>query len=548
MTTATKQIKFDNTDLESQIHISNITGDKEKTCINIVTPPDGQGGFGDLTANIYMARQLYELGMKVNLFIDNSFRSKLLTLLPQIPLYLVKPSDSKTAVSIGGIGCFENIFYYLIPDSQMVPVLTAEGEVTEDKLSKYLPPPSNETKYVSFASKSLGSSYGKGLSRKNHLIDELLKTNRSAALIFGEYTDSKNVIFWKNRGIEATRFHPGPSTLGLYISPKKPTLKIDRSALLHQYFPQLPFNVNCNTANLSFCYTTSSGMSELYLEALSIWARENPNEQFFLISKYAAPPSLSLPANLHISHQEKIPFKETENIIAASTIPVMITGDMSLTLALQHEKLFFYEQLDHKFPIDKELSYYPALKELPSLSYEVASLGMGVDCACIPKINHASYLQKLKNGFQWHQEHPDYFAHGFGKIRGKLSLPLRFSQILEFATKTKNPYNDIEKLHLLKGSEVRKQILQDWIAAYKVEASFQSNLTMLQEYRRGDLLISLQNLGIEFDLIWADEDLKKGYEENFQSDLKLRRAEMIEFFNNAKDRVSLKLRHTKNDS
>ena len=47
-----------------------------ENAINIVVPPDGLGGFGDLTSNLYMAEKLAKQGLKINVFIPDSFKDK----------------------------------------------------------------------------------------------------------------------------------------------------------------------------------------------------------------------------------------------------------------------------------------------------------------------------------------------------------------------------------------------------------------------------------------------------------------------------------------
>jgi hypothetical protein len=47
---------------------NKMQGDSEHVVVNIVTPPDGLGGFGDLVSNLYMGEQLSKEGIKIKIF------------------------------------------------------------------------------------------------------------------------------------------------------------------------------------------------------------------------------------------------------------------------------------------------------------------------------------------------------------------------------------------------------------------------------------------------------------------------------------------------
>ena len=59
----------------------------------------------------------------------------------------------------------------------------------------------------------------------------------------------------------------------------------------------------------------------------------------------------NLPNNLIIILYDKIPFSVTDAIVknSSSAIPIMVTGDVSMTLAIEYQKPFFYEVKKWKY-------------------------------------------------------------------------------------------------------------------------------------------------------------------------------------------------------
>ena len=55
-----------------------------------------------------------------------------------------------------------------------------------------------------------------------------------------------------------------------------------------------------------------------------------------------------IPVNIHLLPSENLGFKGNKEIIASANLPILVTGDVSLTLALDYEKSFIYEVRRHK--------------------------------------------------------------------------------------------------------------------------------------------------------------------------------------------------------
>lgn len=109
---------------------TELGGTTETSVVNIVTPPDGQGGFGDLVTNVYMAEKLRDQGYRVNFFLDPTFRQKFVILFEHhVPLPLEK---------YGFLAEFESIRYYSLPTN---PMVTLPGDAHEHQIFEVAPPP-----------------------------------------------------------------------------------------------------------------------------------------------------------------------------------------------------------------------------------------------------------------------------------------------------------------------------------------------------------------------------------------------------------------------
>lgn len=468
------------------LNLQSLEGREDDEVVNIITPPDGLGGFGDLVSNLYMAEHLVIEGFRVNVFVDLSFKNKFETLM----------SDRLVLFQEGFVGHLAGINYFLV-SAKSLQVKIGDQEMA---LRELAPIPGPFTHYVTFSTPFLRYPYNK--NKNQHLMELFVKPEHlNKTAVFKEYQGMDSTldgIMINNKGLtgDLPRVYPtGPLALGMYIRTTKSKLTEDGSEIVKKYVGNIP-----PTAKLAFTYTKSEETSHLYIEALAAWAQKYPDETFVLISRWSldqAGRKFDLPSNLTFIHKPHIPFSDTKKIIAAASLPIMITGDMSLTLPIEEEKNFFYEKLEHKFIVEDDLRNFNELNRLPALSIKVLSDGLGKDHGIVP--DPAGALTILKKGFEWFHENPDYLPTGLSQIRRYISLPARFSSIMKAIGR-----EQLDDLFLETALGIRKSV---WDSATSnwVQKNF---LHPFEENRGGDcrskVLNKLKENKIKYQLIWTN--------------------------------------------
>lgn len=199
------------------------------------------------------------------------------------------------------------------------------------------------------------------------------------ALLFGEYTGPNGVDISRNpRGPKPTMVNKalmrgktqvvevftgaGASQAGLFISKNKPSPPLSREALFNQLDNELPsrqFNKlgpDHKDVKLAFVYTSVQDNSDTYIRAVVHNAKltKNKNTSFLIISN-EPPFEIVLPPNVEVRSYSRLPLSVSEALIAHSDVAPMVTGSVSPSLALQHEKPFLYEVNNWKADFIEEL-------------------------------------------------------------------------------------------------------------------------------------------------------------------------------------------------
>lgn len=472
-----------------------LQGSEEKIALNIVTPPDGLGGFGDLTSNLYMGEKLSALGYKVNLFIDTSFKDK-------FNLLNILPTNDFTEIYLGEKN---NIHYYRVP--------------TQKEISELNFPLSSEyTIYTSFSSQPPTTRY---TVSQQEIAHGLLNFIKKGWFVFEEYSGfDKQVLPYLrfnvfNKETNGFVLLTGPTQLGMYISAEKPEFINAKTSLIQKYFNVHQEEIS-NEQKLGFVYTKGRGLANVFFAGLNQFAQEQPSTQFYVISRFEPHSSIKLAKNIHISHRPSLSFEDTKSLIASSDLPLLITGDMSLTLAVEYEKEFFYEHLGHKFAIDDELRSIFGFSDLPKLSFatdrdalnpsivafeeEFSTLSGSPDTSYVSVYKVDEYINAIKEGLQWFNKNPHQMANGIASIRKKISLPARFGDILK---SRKNSFMNLKESSIIGEPEYHDGLVN--FVKNKIEDYFSDKSTE----KTLDLIERLNQKNIAFKLSWSDNNAQK---------------------------------------
>jgi hypothetical protein len=259
------------------------------------------GGFGDLASNLFMLKQLQRQNpeWKFNYIIDRSSVAKLKILITEFG-----EQDEFIKDSVR----------FIIDKGQPLPA------------SDFV---------LSFSS---------GPMKKN------IAQTAPRAMSFTEYEQyhSQKII---SKQITQAHEHywisTGPKNLGLYINYNETNTELNKTnSLLAEHEERAIKSADL----IGLSYTNNGELGQFYLDLYSGISRSSKqNKKIVLFIKDAHLLDLSnAPANIQVINLTKKPFALTEAIFPLLNLPPLVTGDMSLTLALQNKRIFMYERLEHK--------------------------------------------------------------------------------------------------------------------------------------------------------------------------------------------------------
>lgn len=470
-----------------------LIGNNQQTVINIIVPPDGLGGFGDLVSNLFMGEKLLELGYGINIIVDRSFKEKFNI------LGLLEESNFSSFY----LGEHEGIHYF-----------------SEHGLAEYIPPEIDDfTIYTSFSVEKLGLSVNKNY--KQHNLCQTFKLGKR--FILSEYKSlDEKFRHWQGdvvyEIVNTTVLYTGPFLLGMYVSPTPPQRINDKTRILKEYFAIQDDNVL--NKFLGFSYSAGPGATNIYLAALAKRACQDPASHYYVLSRFDVHPTIQLPENMTVRTVKHMSFKESKSAICSSDLPILVTGDMSLTLALEYEKNFFYEEFSHKSGLMGDLIalaktlgkdfpplFLPTTKsnwEQQEVAYDEYDLTGTENTSFIPKSMQLEYVQRLENGFIWYQENPDAIMRFMEVLRIDISLPNKFHQIIE----AKNQVSKYRSLANWNKSNLTDAAKQQVLNIWKEEfASPTKGISSI------NLLTRLDLERIKYNLVWPNSEAENHFNE-----------------------------------
>lgn len=368
---------------------------------------------------------------------------------------------------------------------------------------------------MTFSSGSFSNEYKDIHTKKSngrHLLNQFVKAeDLTKAGVFDKYVGGNDLLerFLASGGPSLrTILLPGPLALGMYIGTKKPEHLYNRTELLQRYFPDSKFSSTDPNVKIGFTYSKGDDASEEYIRAVVKWAETRPTERFAIISRWPAPHGINVPSNVDIRQHKSMAFADTKAFIAVSTMPILVTGDMSLTLAIEYEKELFYEKLEHKFRIEEDLRHFPDLANLPNISLESSSKGLGSEAAVLKGERDTAFHQILA-GFEWYNKNAGYVENGLRVVRARISLPARFGALMHEVQNGRDA-NRLAHQTLLGGDHaIWDDTMKKWLDIKEVE-KFRENTKWTST--RALIIDVLDRLRISYKLIWKKSQDEKMFE------------------------------------
>jgi len=147
----------------------------------------------------------------------------------------------------------------------------------------------------------------------------------------------------------------GVSHSGIYTSslePSAPMTKVELKKLLLEKLPAIeewdPYNENHRFA---FLYASKDDSVEAYLKIFLKYSHmQDSDNQFYILVNREPKLTYELPENVHLIKYGSIDFLITQAAIFHSDLPILVTGDISLDIAIEFQKVFFYEARNWKIP------------------------------------------------------------------------------------------------------------------------------------------------------------------------------------------------------
>jgi len=164
--------------------------------------------------------------------------------------------------------------------------------------------------------------------------------------------------FTAESGAATVSLRTGPRNSGLYVTEQTGAARVSRSETIAELNRTLRSHIegisvpeNCH---LAFSYAAYSPGAQLYLDAVSLWARDhNPDGKEVVVvmrRHYTNPqhPNLHYPKNVRVVHYDSLPMDLHKKLISVSDLAPQVTGDGTLTFAVESGRYFIYEMLTHK--------------------------------------------------------------------------------------------------------------------------------------------------------------------------------------------------------
>ncbi len=283
---------------------------------------DLSGGFGDVVSNVHMAKALKRkypaarVQLVVELFDEFRYEVTSVEKIIRSVLPTVDTSVHFTAQIVDGV------------EIRIIPPLSYL-QFEKAKRAGKIP------------ICDLAVQYSANRSPREHMLEATGKTWFS----FHEFGDILN-----NSSTEK-RFGSGLQLAGVYPATPNRSVSESKAAITDWLARDQRINVNLEGATFGYAYTKDPETARDYQRAARKLAQKYPNKQFVIAVKRDAAFKTGGVKNLRILALDPFPLDIGMDLIAASDLPPLVTGDSSFSTALlttRPERAFLYEVLPWK--------------------------------------------------------------------------------------------------------------------------------------------------------------------------------------------------------
>jgi hypothetical protein len=272
------------------------------------------GGYGDLATNLLMAQNLKRL-------------------LPNSKITLVVPKQTTSIEMFSHLG--------VVPGSTLSSGIRVELENAHPAPSDFL---------LSFSEQQLPPEALRLAAGQRFSFLEYGDRTRSrpSATVWGTTSERFGQMAGQNgeKPFFGGSAGPSPKALGLYTTPQTPPTNAQAIA---------QFKIGPGT-RVGFAYSHEQDINHRYLKGIAQFAEKAGASQKVLeFTNHAPPAGMRLPKNLEVIVAPNVAFETTQALMARADLPVLVTGDVSLTLALQYGKVPIYETLEHKIDLARDM-------------------------------------------------------------------------------------------------------------------------------------------------------------------------------------------------
>lgn len=190
----------------------------------------------------------------------------------------------------------------------------------------------------------------------------------------------------------ATFFRSGPEDFGLYLRREFHQPPFSRNEVLKSL--QSDIKTSSSEISLAFTYSSERPLTDAYIKAIAKIASKpiNANRTYLIASNFPAI-ELELPKNLVVINP-RLSLKMSESIIAHSDFPVVVTGDVSLSMAIEYGKAYLYELKRHKELLISELfQTYRQDARIESSQLEKIQFALNPPIGNLPELTFLKLLQ-----------------------------------------------------------------------------------------------------------------------------------------------------------
>lgn len=226
-------------------------------------------------------------------------------------------------------------------------------------------------------------------------------------------------VLYHNRAERMLRLNTGTKYHGLYLGRIKHPPPLTRHELEQKILPHLKtplepeFSFAHTKTQLAYAYSKFKMATEDYLKAIALTAAQTPDTNIVVFIKDDDLIKIpALPANVRVHPYSTTSLEVSKALIAHADLPSLVTGDASLSIAIDFEKPFFYENNSWK------------RESIADFSNLLASESSDLQVRTLRSRENASHSEiKILSDWMLDKKLQEKFQVALAKIRTSIALP-----------------------------------------------------------------------------------------------------------------------------